>query len=205
MHVEPGSLNNAREIAEIYQAAFPESVDLFFGKKSPEKLLNLLELTFLLTFYWGAKAMLMKDESGEISGYCLYSDVDSYRGRNFPKVMGLLFQIAGKITLSEVVHLLRNRVIMATSMRHTRKVPKPQARILSIAINPAYQGQGVGTSLFHSTLDSIKDQRIGLNVRADNPSARSLYAGAGFQECGTAKDLQGTWLALFREPPGHAL
>ena len=45
MRVERGSLQDAG-VAQLYTVAFPESAALFFENKSPEKRLDLFELTF---------------------------------------------------------------------------------------------------------------------------------------------------------------
>jgi RimJ/RimL family protein N-acetyltransferase len=41
---------------------------------------------------------------------------------------------------------------------------------------------------------------VGLNVRANNPAGRRLYAAAGFEEWGSRRDLGGRWLMLYRRP-----
>ncbi|HBN94979.1 MAG TPA: hypothetical protein DDZ66_01655 [Firmicutes bacterium] len=206
MYVDKGSPQDAREIARLYSTAFPESVELFFGKKSTDKLLNLLELAFSLVFHWGGEALLVMDEAGVIRGYCMYRrDRHHSSKRNWGKVLQLLGQMAGKVTLPEIAVLLHNQLIM-TCTKRTKKAPTPrtQARIVSIAVSPECQGQGVGTLLLYSALENLAHQRIGLNVRADNRAARHLYAKAGFQEYGTTRDLSGRWIVLVKEPYAEA-
>lgn len=198
MYLEMGSFQDAREIARVYQNAFPASVQLFFGKKSPATLLDLLELTFAFVMHWGGQAMLIRDRQGQVGGYCLYLSGDDSPRRDYRTVILLLSRMAGKISLPELGRLLRNKLLMAVSVRHTKKVPKPKARILSMAMDPAYQGQGAGTLLFHSALKKLQHHSVGLNVRADNPAGRRLYAGAGFEECGSTRDLSGEWLILVK-------
>ena len=65
-----------------------------------------------------------------------------------------------------------------------KKVPKPEATIVSVAVLPGYQGQGVGTLLLSFVLDQLKGQSVGLNVRADNEPGKRLYASAGFEKYG---------------------
>ena len=199
MYVAKGSPQDAREIAKLYCAAFPESVELFFGTKPFDKLLNLLELTFLLVFYSGGEALLVKNEAGSIYGYCLYRSArEASANRSLRKMLTVLPKMASKTSLAEIGKLLHNQLIMATSTKRTKKRARPQAQIISIAISPTCQGQGVGTLLFRSVLNDLEPYSVGLNVRADNPAARRLYAKTGFQECGTTSDLSGKWIMLVK-------
>jgi len=64
-------------------------------------------------------------------------------------------------------------------------VRKRWMRIYSLAVNPAYRGQGIGETLIRA---AVKESRAGgkesvrLEVRTDNGAARALYAKAGFVE-----------------------
>jgi ribosomal protein S18 acetylase RimI-like enzyme len=202
MYVKQGSLQDSREIAKLYAAAFPDSIGLFFRKKAPDTLLDLLELAFSLLFHWGGEAVLIKDEAGSTHGYCMYSvQPNRSTSRRWGKILTVLGQMARRVALPELARLLQNQVLMTTSARCDSKTPsaKSGARILSIAINPVCQGQGVGTLLFTHVLETLQDHSVGLNVRADNPAARSLYAKAGFRQCGTTRDISGRWIMLTKE------
>lgn len=208
MRVERGSPLDARDIAKLYSVAFPESVELFFGKRTPEKLLDLLELTFSLVLQWGTESLLVKDDAGSIRGYCLYSTKEEPSAkRSYRKALAILGKMALQISLGELTRLLHNQVLMTTSVRYTRAsaAKKVTARIVSIAIDPDFQGQGLGTLLFSSVLRDLQDQSIGLNVRANNAAALRLYQSAGFQPLGTTKDLLGEWLVLERPPRDAAV
>lgn len=206
MHIEKGSPQDTRDIARLYCAAFPASVELFFRGKPREKLLDLLELTFDLIFAWGGEALLARSTEGAVLGYCMYF---SPRGllsrRKWDKMVATAGSMMGKVGLLEAGRLLRNQVMMTLSTRHTKKVPTPrsQARILSIAIDPSSQGKGVGTLLLQRVLEKLEHQGVVLNVRKDNPAGRNLYARAGFQECGFTRDLSGEWIMLFKEPTSY--
>lgn len=198
-----GSPEHTRHMAKLYVAAFPASVKRFFAKKPRQKLLELLELTFLTVFYWGGEAVLVKDEAGLITGYCLYLNPTGLASRRrWLKVLGMLRQMVGKVSLAEMKELLRNQMLITRSTKSTKKTPLPrsQARILSIAIDPSCHGQGLGTLLLNSTLKELEHHRVGLNVRVDNPPARRLYARAGFKEYGTTRDLSGDWIVLSKDP-----
>lgn len=203
MHVVQGSPAHSREIAKLYTAAFPASIDLFFAKKPSQKLLELLELAFLVIFSWGGEALLVRDEAGLIQGYCLYLNPEGLSTRRqWRKVLSILGQMVGKASLTELSRLLRNQLMIARSTKRTKKrsVPRSKALILSIAIGPSYQGHGAGTLLLNRALKMLEHQSVGLNVRADNPPARHLYAQAGFHECGSYQDLSGEWIMLIKEP-----
>ena len=59
--------------------------------------------------------------------------------------------------------------------------------IQTIAVAPAARGAGHGRALMQALLDEADARgatRVFLEVRADNPVARALYASLGFQEIG---------------------
>ena len=201
MRLEMAFPRDAQEIARVYRDAFPESVHFFFRRKSPEKLLDLLELAFLTIFYWGGQAILVKDDQGSVKGYCFYlSQATGSHKPNGRHVVALLARMMRKITLPEITRLLHNQLAMVSSVKRIEKIPKAQAKILSVAINPLYQGQGLGTMLLEGVLAELHDQAIVLNVRAKNPAGRRLYAAAGFKQYGTTKDLSGEWIMLVKQP-----
>ncbi|NLL44014.1 MAG: GNAT family N-acetyltransferase [Firmicutes bacterium] len=197
MDVKPGSPEDAREMAKLYCQAFPASVEMFFGSKPAKSLLDLIELTFLLVFAWGGQAMLVKDKTMQIHGYCLYLDAHR-RERKWCEAFRLVARLAARISLTELVRLLRNQLMMNRSALRTKKLPKHKGEIMSIAISPASQGQGLGTKLLQEVLRRLTDQPVILNVRADNEPGKHLYKAAGFSACGTAKDLLGEWIIMIK-------
>jgi len=70
------------------------------------------------------------------------------------------------------------------------RVVLDEAEILTIAIDPAAQGQGHGAALLVSALGQAKARgaaHVFLEVAADNLPARALYARAGFHQTGLRK------------------
>lgn len=200
MYIETASPQDARAIAKVYREAFPDSVRFFFPKKPEEQLLELLELTFLAIFHRGGQAALLKDEESGIIGYCFYlNSTDKPEGPRWGQLLRTLGQMARKITLCEAARLLYNQLVMAAAARRTEKTPKPQAQILSVAISPVFQGQGLGTRLLRHAIKELRPHSIGLNVRMDNLPGRRLYASTGFLTIGATRDLTGEWLIL-RKP-----
>lgn len=60
----------------------------------------------------------------------------------------------------------------------------------SIAVDPNYQGQGIGGRLLRSLPEFVHqdgDTIIGLNVDFKNPNAKRLYARHGFKKVGTKR------------------
>ena len=59
-----------------------------------------------------------------------------------------------------------------------------EAEILNIAVDPQFQGRGLGRNLLEYCQQAVADkaQRLFLEVRASNNSARQLYESSGFAE-----------------------
>jgi ribosomal-protein-alanine N-acetyltransferase len=65
-----------------------------------------------------------------------------------------------------------------------------EAELLLIAVDPAYQAQGLGRTLLaalHVDLASRQCNRLFLEVRESNTRARHVYAAAGMSEIGRRK------------------
>lgn len=201
MHLEKGSPQDARQIAMIFYSAFPESIELFYGSKALTELFDLLELSFKMIFYWGGQALVAKDERGNIVGYCFYrSSHHRPTVKQFVVLLGSALKMLSKVSFGEACKLAHNKLVMIGSAQRNKKGPKPQAHIVSIAVNPSQQGQGLGKSLLNHTLHQLQGQTVALNVRSTNLAAQHLYAEAGFSEYGKTKDLLGDWLRLLRKP-----
>ncbi|WP_019202411.1 ribosomal protein S18-alanine N-acetyltransferase [Tsukamurella sp. 1534] len=66
----------------------------------------------------------------------------------------------------------------------------PESEVLTIGVDPAYQGGGVGYALLRTLLD-VADRHGGpvfLEVRTDNDPARTLYERNGFEIVGVRKN-----------------
>ena len=62
-----------------------------------------------------------------------------------------------------------------------------QADVVTLAVNPAYWGQGTGMALLTALVDEAEKRgyaEVLLEVREDNPRARQLYLRHGFTEVG---------------------
>jgi ribosomal-protein-alanine N-acetyltransferase len=62
-----------------------------------------------------------------------------------------------------------------------------QADVVTLAVNSAHWGEGIGTALLTALVDEADKrgyQEVLLEVREDNPRARQLYLRHGFAEVG---------------------
>jgi [ribosomal protein S18]-alanine N-acetyltransferase len=62
-----------------------------------------------------------------------------------------------------------------------------QADVVTLAVNPARWGKGIGTALLTALVDEAEKRgyaEVLLEVREDNPRARQLYLRHGFTEIG---------------------
>ncbi|MCP5085654.1 MAG: ribosomal protein S18-alanine N-acetyltransferase [Rhodobacteraceae bacterium] len=71
------------------------------------------------------------------------------------------------------------------------RVAGPEAELLTLAVEPASQGHGLGRQLLEEFENAAGDQGacdLFLEVAIDNAPAIRLYETAGFQPCGQRKD-----------------
>jgi ribosomal-protein-alanine N-acetyltransferase len=76
-----------------------------------------------------------------------------------------------------------------------------EAELLTIAVDPAAQGQGVGTRLMRAFLDELQRrgaETVFLEVAESNAPARALYSRAGFAVTGRRR-------AYYHAPDGTAV
>lgn len=67
------------------------------------------------------------------------------------------------------------------------RVAADEAELLTLAVEPGHRRQGAGRRLLLSIMDHARDAgaaTLFLEVGADNPAARSLYASQGFSPVG---------------------
>jgi ribosomal-protein-alanine N-acetyltransferase len=62
-----------------------------------------------------------------------------------------------------------------------------QAEIHTLAVDPAYQGRGIGRTLLLAMLDHAAGATVFLEVRTDNKAAIQLYRSEGFTVIGTRR------------------
>lgn len=62
-----------------------------------------------------------------------------------------------------------------------------EAEVHTLAVDPAYQGRGVGRALLVALLEHAQGATVFLEVRTDNETAIALYRSAGFTVIGTRR------------------
>ncbi len=70
------------------------------------------------------------------------------------------------------------------------RVAAGEAEILTLAVVPAARGQGLGRTLLQAAINKAREMgatTMFLEVGADNPAARALYASLGFTKVGDRK------------------
>lgn len=66
----------------------------------------------------------------------------------------------------------------------------PESEVLTIGVDPAHQGRGIGYALLRTLLDEAEKHggAVFLEVRTDNDTARALYERNGFVTVGLRKN-----------------
>lgn len=79
-------------------------------------------------------------------------------------------------------------VVVADAGFAAGRVAADEAEVLTVAVEPGAQGQGLGTALIDRLLSETRVARLFLEVAESNLPARRLYARAGFTETARRKD-----------------
>ncbi|NLM38990.1 MAG: GNAT family N-acetyltransferase [Firmicutes bacterium] len=203
MQLARGELRDVRSMAQVYTAAFPESTAYYFARSSSARLIRVVQYGLEILLLLGAEALVVKKSSGEIAGYCIYSGAKSQQKplAVWPRVLGRALAASVRLRPSELMRLVHSRMIFMHSAKTEHPLPKKAGRILSIAVHPNSQGQGLGTLLLKGALAELEPLPVLLEVRSDNPSAQALYHKSGFYRCGKTKDKLGEWIIMVR--PGR--
>jgi [ribosomal protein S18]-alanine N-acetyltransferase len=210
--IEPAGVQDLPRIGAVFARAFPQSIAFFLGDVDPASPRLQQGLADFVGLAYRAEpgAFLVAREAGRetVVGYTIAT-------RDFPRLWQRAFLRGWWLTLvirwirgcyglslRTVSRVLRNKFFF---LSHSRKGSKEKAgeagkaRILSLAVDPDYQGGGIGGRLLEEGFRVLKaagQSRVSLEVRLDNERAYRLYTAKGFQKRGTFRDLQGDWLVL---------
>lgn len=192
-------------IAQLFTASFKDSVLHHCGGRLP--LPKAMQDVFTLVYQAEpAAALLAKDTSGNLLGYC-FAPAGLSRLWYQALVGGWLGKWAWRWLSGQYgfgVYPLK--IIMLNKLAFLRSAVVPgkaaNARILSIAVTQAVRGRGLATALLaeadnYFTTKGV--QRVRLEVRPDNQSAIRVYEKSGYYPGGTTYDSQGPWLIMFKE------
>lgn len=194
-------------IARVFAAAFPESIAHYFRRPPAPAV---VAEPFALCLAAEPEALYVADAGGgQIAGY-IFAPASTSRIPWVAVRHGIIFKwfwrwLTGRygIGMAPVRALTINKLDFLSSAREPDV--KAEARILSIAVDPAHQGQGIATELCRlglERLDRLGAGPVRLEVRPENRSALRLYLGLGFREFGKTRDAQGDWLIMLRENAG---
>lgn len=142
----------------------------------------------------------------KIAGYCIYpADVQKLR-RALLTPSNLVLVVKGftkgqiPVKGKEVMILLGNKIRF---LFHSCSLPcHSKARILSIAVDPQFRGQGIGKELLKHALSDLhrqKRQEVRLEVRPSNSVASGLYEQMGFRRVSEIYDGQGPWGVMVKQ------
>ncbi len=207
MNIISGNEEDIRSIAKIYLEAFPESVDVFYGGDTGERIIGIMDFGFRILWAAGCTFFVAKDSSGNPLGYCIVtSDEANINEAIFRQGLALKVArefLAGKIKirLTEISKLAVNGLVMAVASLALSKRTS-FGRIMSIAVLKSARGQGLGRSLLRHALLHLVDEgvhAVRLEVRPENTAAYELYRAEGFSEIGVTRDLQGSWVAMEKQ------
>jgi ribosomal protein S18 acetylase RimI-like enzyme len=195
-------------IAQVLLAAFPESVDHYVGRRvEPRVIVDV----FSICFDAEPEALFVAAADGKIVGYIFAPTRLSriFRAAIFHGhlAQGLWRWVTGQygIGTRPVFVAARNWISVWNEARKDKL--HVDARILTIAVDPAYQGRGVGSELMKLGLDYLQSRTVELvrlEVRPDNPAAIHVYQKLGFEIKGRTRDTQGDWLIMIKDLSRHA-
>lgn len=186
-------------LAEIYTQAFPESVAFYYGKNQVKRVQKLMIPSWQILLNSGAKILCFGEP---VVGYCCYHVEDHIVAKKSFSLAALRFFYQAfkkgelQISLKEILTLTKSQLLMKRN--YNLKLPIPRGRIMSIAILPDYQSEGIGKLLLGKALLDIGNQPVVLEVRPENIKAYRLYKSFGFAEKGQTYDSLGRWLIMLK-------
>lgn len=202
-------------VGEVYVRAFPESLrDLRSPHLSPRAVADVAGACLLVEPGCIGVAQARRDDR-RVVGYIIASaDAGRLRRRMLARGLPLVWMwrwLTGRYGLS-----FRGGLALAgDQVRGGRTASLPgadcPAAVLSLAVDPEWQGRGVGRRLLAAGLSRLRALDcpcVRLEVRPDNQAARRLYESAGFIRVGRCRDSRGWWeimlLQLREARPPHA-
>lgn len=191
------------EIARIFIRAFPESIEHYVGRPIPP---DALRDVFAICLAAEPDAFFVARADGRVAGYV-------FAPSSFPRVvrtalrqgylLGMFARwVSGRygIGLHPVVIAAKNWLALLRESHEPTM--HADARILSIAVDPDFQGEGIGTGLMSTAMEYLLSKRVPavrLEVRPENGPARHVYEKYGFKGVGETRDTQGAWLVMVKD------
>ncbi len=189
-------------VAEIFCLAFENSITFF--TPMTHKVKNAIRDVFDLLYRVFGQGFFIAVQNNQVCGYIVMAD-DIKRLWLQAVTSGFLKRavistLSGEygLTLPTLYKIVQNKLLYFGFEMTT----KPSAQVLSIAVHPKCQGEGIGQKLLSKGIkyiESLGGKRIKLEARPKNTAAVKIYEKYGFRTVGETKDLQGKWLIMVRE------
>lgn len=190
-----------REMAEVYLQAFPESVEHYFrGRKPVAAIEDILAIPLDAEPQSALVAVVMD----QVAGYCLAPSQMSRIAREAWRGGHVWRLLYGWLSRRYGIGLRALRMLAMDKWLASRNTDphEHEAHILSIAVQPGFQGLGLGKGLLERGLEYLRGQgvqTVRLEVRPYNQPALNLYRKLGFVQVGSTRDSQGEWLVMIKQ------
>ena len=198
----PATSQDLLQVAEVFTEAFPESLLHTWGR-IPE--LEMTAEAFRVCLDAEPDAFWVARDGNQVVGYA-FTPADLSRLWKAAVLRGHLFRWIWR-ALSGRYHVGWHplQVILANKWSFFRSALDQHynvpARILSIAVRPAFQSRGIASGLMQRGLDYLRRRgapQVRLEVRPDNAPAVKVYTRLGFEVVGETGDSQGPWLIMVK-------
>ncbi len=201
--VERAHAADVPAVAALFTVSFEASVLHHCGRLPKPQA---MEDVFALVYEAEPEAAIVARAGDEVVGYC-------FAPTALPRLW--LRAVAGGHIFKWAWRWLTGRygfglhpvwVIVLNKLSFLRSAATPtkaaNARILSIAVAPAWRGRGVARAMMAEALAYFlarRAARVRLEVRPDNAPAIKVYEDCGFVAAGYTYDSQGPWLIMMKE------
>ncbi len=205
--IRRAKIGDASEIARIQRLAFTEMICHYFGtdSASEKKTASVVEKLFLLLIKAMKDEIFIAEVDGKIAGNIIVPFDIRKSSRRFPSYRVFWIALARVLlAMKSLPH--ENRIALLSDNSTIRRVGKSEikrqihSRIYNIAVDPAYQGEGIGYVLMQKGLRYLFNERganaVTLNVMALNPNAIALYNKFGFAEKDRFVNSMGEWVVM---------
>jgi ribosomal protein S18 acetylase RimI-like enzyme len=203
--VEYGSTHpsDITAIAALFQSAFPEALLAVFDK--PQIPPKAVEDIFQLIYRFEPQGFVLAQDQGRPIGFIVMVH-DLQRLHHYALWSGGLFSMVGNWVTGRYRGLgfaFLPRLLKAWwnyRSADTRPIPeKPMGQVISIVVDKAYRGQGIGKALSERALAYLRTTAarvVRLEVDAAKPVPIALYKQLGFREHATIPSPRGPALVM---------